>query len=159
MIKISINLSIFCILQASAGALTQESKEKRAGNCGDVTAVAQGSAGTTAGDISTAISQAISQACGGNIASSEADTIAAGLSAAAGKADAATAQNGGVTDTSTQSQITGDLQGVLADSISKAVAKCKCGKGQSGGAGSASQQTGGTSSAGCPPGLARQGRC
>jgi hypothetical protein len=150
-------------MQSSAGALATESKEKRAGNCGDVTAIAEGSAGTVSGDLSTAISNAISQACGGNLASSEADIIASQLSAAAGNATAATAQGGGTTDTSAQSSISGNLQGVLADSISRAVSKCKCGKGQSGGAGSASEQTGGGGSGGggtnCPPGLARQGKC
>ncbi|KAL4541424.1 hypothetical protein Ndes2437B_g05787 [Nannochloris sp. 'desiccata'] len=151
------------VAEASAGAFMKESKEKRAGNCDSVTAVAEGSAyGDVAGDLSTAISEAISKACGGNIASSEADIISSGLSSAAGKAEAATAQGGGTTDTSAESEITGSLEGVLADSISRAVAKCKCGKGRSGGAGSASGQNGdggsggSTSSENCPPGHQRQ---
>lgn len=87
------------------------------------------------------------------------------MSSAAGKAEAATAQGGGTTDTYAESEITGSLEGVLANSFSRAVSKCKCGKGRSGGAGSASEQTGDNGSGGlpsreyCPPGHQRQGRC
>jgi len=163
------DIKIFRIVsttQASADALIKESKEKRAGNCDGVTAVAEGSASAdVSDDLSIAISEAISEACGGNLASAEADVIASALSSAAGIAEASTAQGGGTTGTTAQSESTGSLEGLLAESISKAVSKCKCGKGQSGGAGSASEQTGNsgsgesTSSEDCPPGLRRQGRC
>lgn len=135
--------------------------ERRAGNCdrGGGNATTTAIAGDAAGDISTAISNGLAHACGGNLASAEAEAVRIGLGDAAARAGAAAASGGGTAATAAQSEISGGLEGTLAQSLSTAVAKCKCGGGASGGAGPASAHGGNASSAACPPGLSRQVRC
>ena len=117
------------VLQAAAKELVNTTRTKVSGKCADGSVAAAADASAAPADVATAaatsLSEAVSKACG-NQATTEAGAVQRALGDAASIAQGVAASNAAVDTSNAVSTVSQAAEGLLADSLSQAFARCKC---------------------------------